>query len=172
MREPRASGALGVPADTTSRVEAPLAHDFAAFFRSEWPRTVQAAALLTQRRSVAEDLAQDAFARVLRAWNRVEDPPAFLRTTLVNVCRTWQRRERGLRERLPRLSVPTSTDAVGDELADALDALPERQRTVLILRYWMDLSEAEIASAVGCRPGTVKSLCARALEQLERVIPR
>lgn len=172
MREPRASGAVGVPADATTPVVAPPVREFSAFFRSEWPRAVQAAALLTQRRSVAEDLAQDAFARVLRAWNRVEDPPAFLRTTLVNVCRTWQRRQRGLRERLPRLAVPPSTDAVGGELADALDALPERQRTVLVLRYWMDPSEAEIASAVGCRPGTVKSLCARALEQLERVIPR
>jgi len=172
MQEPRASAAASLPPDARPLAGAPPPGDFAAFFRSEWPRAVQAAALLTQRRSVAEDLAQDAFARLLRAWNRVDDPPAFLRTTLVNVCRTWQRRDRGMRERLPRLALPASADAVRGELADALDALPERQRTVLVLRYWMDLSEAEIAAVVGCRPGTVKSLCARALEQLERVIPR
>ena len=59
-----------------------------------------------------------------------------------------------------------------DELLDAVDALPFRQRAVLVLRYYRDLSEGEIADALGCRPGTVKSLATRALDQLRKVIER
>jgi DNA-directed RNA polymerase specialized sigma24 family protein len=55
-----------------------------------------------------------------------------------------------------------------EQLLELLDALPYRQQAVLVLRYWLDLTEAEIAEALGCRPGTVKSLCARALTRLRK----
>jgi RNA polymerase sigma factor (sigma-70 family) len=92
----------------------------------------------------------------------------------VNVCRSWQRSQQReharLRRARPRPDEPGDLGA--DELLDAVDALPFRQRAVLVLRYYLDLSEADIAQALGCRRGTVKSLASRGLEQLRRVIER
>jgi RNA polymerase sigma factor (sigma-70 family) len=68
--------------------------------------------------------------------------------------------------------VRTVEDPRARELLDAVDALPFRQRAVLVLRYYHDLPEDEIAAALGCRPGTVKSLSARALQQLRKVVER
>jgi RNA polymerase sigma factor (sigma-70 family) len=56
------------------------------------------------------------------------------------------------------------------EMLDAIDVLPYRQKAVVVLRYWLDLSEAEIAQILGCRPGTVKSLGARALRRLRKAV--
>ncbi len=145
---------------------------FDAFFTSAWPGAVRLAALVTQDRAAAEELAQDAFTRMFRTWSRVENPEAYLRTTLMNTCHNWRRRA-GVREaKLPLLAGATSVELGADELADALAALPFRQRAVIVLRYYGGLSEAEIGEALGCRNGTVKSLAARALARLERVIER
>jgi RNA polymerase sigma factor (sigma-70 family) len=65
---------------------------------------------------------------------------------------------------------PASVSSGARELLDVIDALPSRQKAVIVLRYYEDLSEAEIARALGCRPGTVKSLAARALERLRKDI--
>ena len=147
---------------------------FDAFYRREWVDAVRLAHLLTGVDAVAEDLAQEAFTRVERRWASVDNGAAYLRTTLVNTCRSWQR-SRGREQTRLRLAGPR-LDQVGDlgadELLDAVDALPFRQRAVLVLRYYHDLSEREIADAVGCRPGTVKSLASRALDQLRTVIER
>jgi RNA polymerase sigma-70 factor (sigma-E family) len=145
---------------------------FEAFFTEEWPGAYRLASFLTQDPSAAEDLAQDAFARVYVAWGRADRPGAYLRTTLVNVCRNWRRDDRTRLAKLPLVAAPSESDFVAEELADAIAALPFRQRAVLVLRYYEDLSEAEIADALGCRPGTVKSLASRALAQLEKVVDR
>ena len=70
------------------------------------------------------------------------------------------------------LARAASFDFSADELADAVASLPFRQRAVIVLRYYGGLSEAEIGAALGCRNGTVKSLAARALDRLEKVIER
>lgn len=145
---------------------------FDAFYAVEWPATVRLAALLTQRSSGAEDLAQDAFARVYGRWAAATNPKAYLRATLVNVCRQWQRGQGRERAHLPLIAAVDSVEFVAHELADALAALPYRQRAVLVLRYYADLSEAEIAETLDCRPGTVKSLASRALARLEKEIQR
>jgi RNA polymerase sigma-70 factor (sigma-E family) len=145
---------------------------FEAFFSSAWPGAVRLAALLTQDRAAAEELAQDAFTRMFRTWAEVENPEAYLRTVLVNTCHNWRRRA-GVREaKLPLLAGAPSVELGARELADAVAALPFRQRAVIVLRYYGGLSEAEIGEALGCRNGTVKSLSARALVRLERVIER
>jgi RNA polymerase sigma factor (sigma-70 family) len=144
--------------------------EFADFYRQAWPGAVRLAGLLTQDMRVAEDLAQEAFTRVLPRWSSVESPDAYLRAAIVNACRSWQSRRHTERVKLPLIASQGSTDFAFDVLADAVAALPYRQRAVLILRYYVGLSEAEIAEALACRPGTVKSLTSRALAAMRKGI--
>jgi RNA polymerase sigma factor (sigma-70 family) len=143
---------------------------FDDFYRREWPNAVRVAHLLTGVDAVAEDLAQDAFARVQAKWSTIDNAAAYLRTTLVNVCRSWHRSRSREQARLQRVHTDDVTHLAADDLLDAIDALPYRQKAVLVLRYYHDLAEADIADALQCRPGTVKSLASRALEQLRTVI--
>ena len=145
---------------------------FEEFFRDCWPDAFRLACFLTSDRSAAEEIAQDAFARMYADWGRPEAPAAYLRTTIVNRCANWRRHAKVHRAKLPLLATPTTSEAVFDDLADAVAALPFRQRAVVVLRYHVGLSEAEIADTLGCRPGTVKSLAFRALARLEREITR
>lgn len=145
---------------------------FEEFFAHARPGAVRLAALLTQDPAAAEELAQDAFVQMYRAWGRATGPEAYLRTILVNRCHNWRRRARVREAKLPLVATAARLDFRADELADAVAALPFRQRAVIVLRYYCGLSEAEIAAALGCRNGTVKSLAARALARLERVIER
>ena len=149
-------------------VERVTATDFGAFYRQAWPGAVRLAGLLTQDTRMAEDLAQEAFARVFPKWSTVENPHAYLRAAVVNACRSWQSRRASERAKLPLVATPGSTELAFDVLADAVAALPYRQRAVLVLRYHLGLREAEIAEALGCRPGTVKSLTSRALAALRK----
>jgi RNA polymerase sigma-70 factor (sigma-E family) len=149
----------------------PLApSDFSEFYRQSFPGAVRLAALLTQDARVGEDLAQEAFARVFPKWSRIENPSAYLRAAVVNACRSWQSRRVTERAKLPLVATSGSTELAFDVLADAVAALPYRQRAALVLRYYEGLSEAEIAAALGCRPGTVKSLTSRALDALRKGI--
>ena len=109
--------------------------------------------------------------RMYRNWDRADQPGAYLRTIVVNGCRTWHRRRRMERERVPGPR-PAGVDAEVHELLDALAHLGLRQRTALVLRFYLDMSEADVAQVLGCRPGTVKSLVHRGLRQLEEVIER
>lgn len=154
------------PAET----QTPPHSAFASFYASEWAGAVRLAGLLTQDARFAEDLAQEAFARVLPKWERIENPRAYLRASVVNACRSWQSRRRTEREKLPLLADANADELAFDLLADAVAALPYRQRAVLVLRYYLDLKESEIASAIGCRPGTVKSLTSRALAALRKEV--
>ena len=86
-------------------------------------------------------------------------------------CNTWHRRRRMERERLPR-AITEGVEPEARELLDALARLGLRQRTALVLRFYADMSEADIAQALGCRIGTVKSLVHRGLRQLEGMIER
>jgi RNA polymerase sigma-70 factor (sigma-E family) len=142
--------------------------DFSGFYREAFPAAVRLAKLLTQDARVGEDLAQDAFARVFPKWSRVENPDAYLRAAIVNACRSWQSRRVTERTKLPLVVSAVSTELAFNMLADAVAALPYRQRAALVLRYYAGLSEAEIADAIGCRPGTVKSLTSRALAALRK----
>ncbi len=144
--------------------------DFADFYRHAWPGAVRLAGLLTQDARVAEDLAQEAFTRVLPKWSQVENPNAYLRAAVVNACRSWQSRRHTERTKLPLVAQPGAIDFAFDVLADAVAALPYRQRAALVLKFHIGLSEAEIADALGCRPGTVKSLTSRALAALRNGI--
>jgi RNA polymerase sigma-70 factor (sigma-E family) len=142
-------------------------------FVERYAAMVRLAHLLTGSNAAAEDLVQDAFARVQQAWGRIDDPVPYLRATVVNACRSWHRSRRREARRLR--AVAAGEDAVdlgARELLDAVDRLPSGQRTALVLRFYEGLSEAQIAQAMGCRPGTVKSHVHRGLAALREVIER
>jgi RNA polymerase sigma-70 factor (sigma-E family) len=141
---------------------------FVVFYKAEYPGMVRLAHVLTGTAEGAEDVVQDAFARILGRFDGLENAGGYLRTTVVNLCRDGERRRR--RER--RLGTP-SADGINlslgaSEVVDVLLRLPYRQRAVLVLRYWGDWSEAEIADVLGCRSGTVKTLASRGLAHLRK----
>lgn len=156
----------------TAPSDGPVASGFEDFYRRQWGPAVRLAHLLVGVDAIAEDLAQEAFTRLHRQWHRIEFPEAYLRRCVVNTCRSWHRANERERGRITRSHAgqPTTTELDVDELLALVDALPYRQRAVLILRYYLDRSEREIADALGCPAGTVKSLAARALASLREEI--
>jgi RNA polymerase sigma-70 factor (sigma-E family) len=151
--------------------EEPLwAPSFLDLYRAEHQPMVRLAFLLTGGDAAAEELVHDAFLSVHRRWDQISNPGGYLRMAVVNACRSHQRR-RAVRERLRPAAATVVVDAP-DELSDAIARLPERQRAAVVLRYFTDLPEAEIAVLMGCGVGAVKSLLHRALGTLREVIER
>jgi DNA-directed RNA polymerase specialized sigma24 family protein len=148
------------------RVAAKAAPEFEAFYRERWHGAVRLARSLIGSTAAAEDVAQEVFQRMYLTWGRAEEPAAYLRVALVNTCRSWHRRRELERTRLPMLVPVNPGPSEPDELDDVVETLPSRQKAVVKMRYWADLSEAEIADELGCAPGTVKSLASRARERL------
>jgi RNA polymerase sigma factor (sigma-70 family) len=142
--------------------------DLVSLYRSRYDDMVRLAFLLTGSAAEAEEIVQEAFVRIRGRIDCVDNPAAYLRTTVVNGCRNRYRRLL-VERRHDRAADRTVSDHI-DELSDALAALALRQRTVIVLRFYAGLSETEIASVLGCRPGTVKSLCHRGLAELRKVI--
>ncbi|MDZ4828441.1 MAG: SigE family RNA polymerase sigma factor [Actinomycetota bacterium] len=140
--------------------------EFEAFYRTHWHSAVRLANALTGSAAAAEDVAQDVFQRMYSTWGNADEPAAYLRVAVVNRCRSYHRHRKVERLRLPLLAPFDETVVGRSELDDVVKALPIRQRAVLVLRYWDDLSEAEIAEKLGCAPGTVKSLASRGRERL------
>jgi RNA polymerase sigma-70 factor (sigma-E family) len=146
---------------------------FDDFVATRSPQLLRTAFLLTRDWALAEDLLQTALARAWEAWSRVEgDPEPYVRQIIVNAyASSWRRRWRG---ELPTEQLPEAADQADpnagiddrDRLWRALGRLPRRQRAVLVLRYFEDLSEAEIADVLSCSVGTVKSQASRAVAKL------
>lgn len=146
---------------------------FEELYQQRYDPMVRLAYLLVGDRAVAEELVQDAFVKVHRQWGGgIEHPKAYLRTAVVNTCRSWGRRrtrERDHHER--RLEAVPDPELVADEMWDVLLRLPQRQRTAIVLRFYEDLPEAEIAAVLGCRPNTVRTLVHRGLAALRQELP-
>jgi RNA polymerase sigma-70 factor (sigma-E family) len=156
---------------------------FDEFVMGSATRLLRAAVFLVGDRHLAEDLVQTAFERTARHWRRVVHagtPEAYARRILVNLAIDDTRRRRrkpalpgGGTDDLDRIrgAVPDRRFAdveLRDLLERSLAALPAGQRAVLVLRYWCDLSEQEIAADLGVSAGTVKSQAARALARLQQ----
>lgn len=142
---------------------------FAAVFGAEHAGLVRLAHLLTGSNELAEDVVQQAFATALPRWATLDNPAAYVRTAVVNGCRSAHRR-RGTESRLGRLvaSDPVAAAAPDGELWDALATLPWRQRAALVLRFYEDRTTEQVAEALGCRPGTARSLLSRGLATLRK----
>jgi RNA polymerase sigma-70 factor (sigma-E family) len=142
---------------------------FGDFVRSRYAGLVRYAYLLTADRGLAEDLVQDALARTYGAWRRVAAPEAYAKATLVRLAlRGRRRRWRGETPTAAPPDRPVATDDLdlAESVRAALAALPAEQRAVLVLRFWEDRTERQIAELLDCSPGTVKSRAARGLAAL------
>jgi RNA polymerase sigma factor (sigma-70 family) len=148
-----------------------LSPSFLELYQESFAPMVRLAVVLTGSEASAEDLVHDSFIRVHAHWGHVEHPPAYLRRTVVNACRSAGRRAARERTKRPLMLAPVG-ELEADELFDALEKLPYRQRAALVLQYYEGLTQAEIADALGCREGTVASLVHRGLAQLRRVVDR
>lgn len=148
---------------------------FVEMLGGELPRLQRVARLLVGAGDVADDLVAEAIARTLPKWRSgsVADPAAYVRRVLVNLAnRRWRRRRLSLRsdhfalDWTPQAVDASAESAERDRTLRALHRLPARRRAVVVLRYYDDMPEVEIASVLGISVGTVKSTLSRALEQL------
>jgi RNA polymerase sigma-70 factor (sigma-E family) len=149
---------------------------FHQFMVSRWPKLVRLAYGLTGDRWAAEDLAQIALANAYAAWWRVrraDDPDAYVRKILINACNRRFRRKQAAPEIPVRLEAGDEpygepAGAIGERsaLMAALTELSPRQRAVIVLRYWEDMTDAQVAATLGCAESTVRSQAARALAKL------
>lgn len=153
-------------------------HDFVEFVAARWASLYRLAYLLTASPTEAEDLLQTTLEKSYVSWSRIgqmEFPEAYLRRMLVNAL-VSSRRRAWLRE-VPSDSMPeVSGGAIDVGVLDRsllwplVCALPVRQRAVIVLRYYEDLTEAQISDVLRCAPGTVKSQTSAAMKALRRAL--
>lgn len=153
--------------------------DFRSFVAARSASLLSFAHVLTGDRQLAEDVVQTALAKTALAWPRVrrkESAEAYVRRAIVTTHLNRLRRRPWLEqphEQLPETaSVPTDTFAERDAMWHALAELPPKQRAVLVLRYYEDLSEADIAEVLHCSRGTVKSQAAKGLLHLRTIVEK
>lgn len=145
----------------------------AELYAAHWRRLVRLSVLLVHDQGLAEEITQDAFVALHGRWSRLRSPEsalAYLRQSVVNRSRSALRHRavvtrHAARERQPD-PAPSADAGLGAEVRrtavlEALQALPRRQREVLALRYYLDLSEADIAATLGISQGAVKSHASR-----------
>jgi RNA polymerase sigma-70 factor (sigma-E family) len=152
--------------------------DFDTFVAASTDSLMRTAYLIVGDVPDAEDLVQETLLKVAGRWHRVrrmEHPVAYARRILVNRAlddagRRTRRRRELTGEALPDRYEDADESQAHDELLTALAALPPRQRTAIVLRYFLDLPEAEVAAAMKCSLGTVKSTAARGLARLEQAL--
>ncbi|RKT09349.1 RNA polymerase sigma-70 factor (sigma-E family) [Streptomyces sp. 1114.5] len=150
--------------------------DFEEFAATRWRRLVRTAYLLTGDHHEAEDVVQATFAKVFRSWSRIsrlDEPDAYVHRALVNNNLSRHRRRRVRQLLVPVLPDRAHTAGGGhgaveerSVLLQALAELPPRQRAVVVLRYWEDMGEQQVAEVLGCSLGNVKSQASRGLSKL------
>ena len=146
------------------------AANFEELYAHQFLPMVKFATLMTGNVEVARDIVQDAFVKLHLKWTGVDHPKAYLRTSVVNGCRSrarWEGRRRGRR----RVDEQIDTQHP-EELNDVLARLTTRQRAAIVLRFYEQHSEAEIAEILRCRPGTVGSLISRGLTAMKLELTR
>ena len=160
----------------------PPSAEFDSFVRNRTPALLRSAYLLTGDQHLAEDLVQSALARTHRAWPRLHETgnaEAYTRKTMYHLQVSWWRRRRvteSLRHSLPEQARPGQRDeadatALRMTLREALRHLPDRQRAVIVLRFFEDMTEAEAAETLGVAIGTIKSQTAKGLARLRILAP-
>jgi RNA polymerase sigma-70 factor (sigma-E family) len=149
---------------------------FEAFVNESGDALLRAATLLTSDRHAAEDVYQETLHRLFMRWPRVDNPRGFCRRVMhnlvIDLARARQRRPRELELRDsydgkdPQSGDPASAAELRPTVLAALDTLTAHQRAIVVLRYFEDLSQDEVAAMLGVSPGTVKSTASRAVAQL------
>lgn len=179
MRQSQAHAALtspdsGPPDDSELGQERSCAADFHEFVSSRSRSLLQSAYLITGNLADAEDLVQSALAKTYQAWDRIEDRKAldgYVRRAMVNThISSWRRRKIDEYPTDDVPEIPVADAPVSSELQDALQRaisrLPHRMRAAVVLRFFEDMTEAEVADVLGVSQGTVKSTVSRAVAKL------
>lgn len=149
---------------------------FTEFLHARQAALLRVAWLLTGNLAEAEDVLQTSLAKLYLAWDRAEDPHAFLRRVMTNETtslwrRAWRRREVSSSELPDGLVDSPSYDDTQRRVWELVQGLPPKARAVVVLRYYEGLSETEIAETLHISPGTVKSQASRALASLRERVP-
>jgi RNA polymerase sigma-70 factor (sigma-E family) len=146
--------------------------EFTEFVHAVWPGLYRTAYLMLGDHQLAEDLVQTSLAKTYASWRKVKEPaaaPAYARVVLANTAASWFRR-RSWRNEHPTETLPEGAThgdpSTRPAVVDALRTLAPRQRAVIVLRYYDDLSVREVATALGISEGTVKSQTSDALARL------
>jgi RNA polymerase sigma-70 factor (sigma-E family) len=168
----RAGSGMGIES------EAPAALAVTALYREHALGLTRLALVLVQDRQAAEDIVQDAFCGLHKRWDHLRDTDralSYARSAVLNGCRSEFRRRKASRHQLPDVPAWSAESAAlaseeRREVLRALLRLPARQREALVLRYYMDLSEAETASAMRVSRGTAKSTAARGIAALRQLL--
>lgn len=163
-----------MPAQAPATDARPADQEFREYVATRRRALLRTAYLLAGNLADAEDLVQSALAKTYLAWDRIEDRAAldgYVRRAIVNTHISWWRRRR--LDEFPVGEIPdqpvqqdTASADMQETLRRAIDRLPQRMRAAIMLRYYDDMSEAEIARALGVSAGTVKSTVARAMAKL------
>ena len=140
-----------------------------AAYAASYRELLRVAYVLTGSSAAAEDVVHDVFCKVGPRVATLDNPAAYLRVAVVNQCRSLHRRF--TRAPRPSPAPDASLDTGLTEFRDALQTLPPKQRTAVVLRYLCDLPDDEIADILDCRPATVRSLVHRGLAALRTQIP-
>jgi len=143
--------------------------DFALFYEAELAGQVRGATLILGSRSAAQDVVHDAFVEVFKRWGTITDPGPYLQRAVVNRGRDMMRRDRVALRRRHLLRTENSPEP-DTPLFDALSELPFNHRAAIVLRFYLLLSEAEIAGHLGCAPGSVGPWIRRGLDRLAHTL--
>jgi RNA polymerase sigma-70 factor (ECF subfamily) len=153
------------------KVRTPILGDegirFEALYNDEHARQVRRAALLTGSSETAHDIVHDAFVEVLQRWDRLREPAPYLSRAVVNGCRDRERR-RATEVRCQSALVERGAPPEDVRLLDALGRLPFNHRAVVVLRFYLQYQDREIADLLGCRPGSVGPWLQRGLRALRK----
>ena len=160
----------------TGTTRTPNSEEFGRYVAERGPTLLRMARSLTNSHADAEDLLQAALVKTFLAWGRIANPRArdgYVRRAMVNTqISEWRRTRLDIdpTDESPeqRVDDPTWRSDLADVVTRAIDRLPDRQRTTVILRYYEDLTEAQIAERLGVTIGTVKSTLSRSVEKLRR----
>jgi RNA polymerase sigma factor (sigma-70 family) len=146
---------------------------FDEVFAAERSPMVRVAFLIVGSQAVAEEIVQDAFAGLYPRFDTVDNPVGYVRTAVVHGAVRWKQRRAMETDRLARVTEPAAT-GIGeiDTTWDALRALRPERRAVLVLRYYQDLSHADIAELLGCPVATVRTRLHRGLSDLRKELER
>jgi RNA polymerase sigma-70 factor (sigma-E family) len=154
---------------------------FDELYQEQWWPMLRLATGLVDQRAAAEDVVQDAFEQLHRRWSALRKPSSALdyaRSAVLNGCRSVHRRRLVARRHEPQIAASAWRDtdtaaaiAQRTELIDAFRALPRRQREVLALRYYLDMSVADVATTLHISPSAVRSTASRGLDALARILP-
>jgi RNA polymerase sigma-70 factor (sigma-E family) len=165
---------LSLQAGKVTGVDRAAEAEFSEFMHGRWLQLLRLGYVLTGDRGLAEDLAQTALARAYASWpqiRRAGNPDAYVRRVMVNANHSRFRKRRVAEQLTATVPEPPPVEAAGGSddrvtLMAALMSLPVRQRSVVVLRFWLDMTEAQVAAALGCSVGTVKTQASRALAKL------